>query len=237
MNKQGAQNRGKGTPAKGTMAKKFITNTTVGETLTKCKAIPTGTKTSNKFAQLERSISRNNWVGFFAWAAAVFTGYSLRGTLLRGFRCHQCRFASCTSCPCSKSMAGRRVGVVGEVSSGRCGGADVDLSRPGRVSFRSRPLPLMGIVDARLRIVSEDTVYDRGWPTMCFPTRALTTSTVSVSRHRSERTHLVRKVLIERQKLSSRLQLECVQRMPKSLNAGNFICWTADVFVLIGGGA
>jgi hypothetical protein len=47
------------------------------------------------------------------------------------------------------------------------------LSRPGRVGFRSRPLPLMGIVDARLRIVSEDTeLYDRGWPNMCFPTRA-----------------------------------------------------------------
>jgi hypothetical protein len=58
---------------------------------------------------------------------------------------------------------------------------------------------------------------------------------VSVSRHRTERTHVAGKALIERQMLSSRSQLGCVQRMPKNLNAGNFICWTADV-VLIGGG-
>jgi hypothetical protein len=35
------------------MAKKFMTNTTVGETLTKCNAIPTGTKINRTFAGLE----------------------------------------------------------------------------------------------------------------------------------------------------------------------------------------
>ena len=66
------------------------------------------------------------------------------------------------------------MGVVGEVRSGKFGGAVVVLSSPIPVAFRSRP-PLIGIVLARLRtpIDSEDSeLYDRGWPTICFPTLA-----------------------------------------------------------------
>src|SRR5438552_3028444 len=131
------------TPAKGTMAKKFMTNTTVGETLTKCKAIPTGTKINRAFAQVERRISFINIAGVLACAAAVFSGCSLRAPLLRRFRCHQCRFGPGTSCPVSKSIGGGSVGVVGEVRSGKFGGAVVVLSSPIPVAFRSRP-PLIG---------------------------------------------------------------------------------------------
>jgi hypothetical protein len=158
------------------MAKKFITNTTVGETLTKCKAIPTGTKTNRRFAQLDKRISFNNLAGVLSRAAAVFAGYSLRELLSRRFRCHQCRFDPGVTSPVSKSDEGGDVGVIGEVVSGKIGGAEVDLSSPGRVAFRSRESrpPLTGIV-ARLRTPIDSggsELYDRGWPTICFPTLA-----------------------------------------------------------------
>jgi len=175
------------------MAKKFITKTTVGETLTKCKAIPTGTKTNKRFAQLERIISRNNMLGDLRCASRVFSGYTLRVALPRGLRCHQWDGFCSTSWPCSKSTdGGESVGVVGEILllGSIAGGADLVLSIPGPVDFRSRPLSI-GIVDARSRIVSKgNDLYDRGWPTICFPTLALSTSTVSVSRHKGD-VHIV----------------------------------------------
>ena len=79
---------------------------------------------------------------------------------------------------------------MGEIIlSGIAGGAEIVLSIPGPVDFRSRPASI-GIVEARLGIVSEENDLDRGWPTICFPTLARTTSTVSVSRHKGD-VHIV----------------------------------------------
>ena len=61
------------TPANGTIARKFMTNTTVGLIFTKCNAIPTGINTSNRFIQLEYKISLNSSIGVFRCDWAVST--------------------------------------------------------------------------------------------------------------------------------------------------------------------
>jgi len=68
------------TPAKGTIAKKFMTNTTVGLTFTKCNAMPTGINTNNKLTQLEKIISLSISKEVFLYAREVAS--------------------ECTSCPC-----------------------------------------------------------------------------------------------------------------------------------------
>jgi len=53
---RGRKGDGRNTPASGIIARKFITNTKVGLTSMKCRAIPTGIKTNKRLAQLQQII-------------------------------------------------------------------------------------------------------------------------------------------------------------------------------------
>jgi len=80
--------------------------TTVGFTLTKCIAIPTGIKTNKRFAQLEKRIVLSSSKADFLCAREVASECGLGSFAAFLPSCHQCLFCIGTSLPLSRSTSG-----------------------------------------------------------------------------------------------------------------------------------